>query len=949
MKRTPQAIALLIAWLAILAVLGWFVQRQLVVGADLRLFLPSPTTPEQRLLLEEIGEGPASRVLVIALDGAPPEQLADVSRAFAESLRDSPHFRFVSNGELSLDAIPDELLPYRFLLSPTLDTQTFDADFLRKEIQARVRDLSSPAGTFLEPWLPRDPTLELLKTLQRWQPMQEPRREFDVWFDGAGRRALLIAETRAPAFDPDRQRLAIAQLNAALADASGNTGVTMTVTGAGKFSVMMEARTRGEAQALGTAATVGMILLLLIAYRRIGSLVLSALPLASAGLVGLAAVSAFFGTVHGITLAFGFTLIGVAQDYPLHLLSHRRANHEPVIIARQLWPTLATGVASTCIAYFTFLFSGVIGLAQLACFTVTALAVAGLTTRFALPALMDRVGRDFGDSRFLDRLCDRIAALPRMRWIAVALGVLAVAVVSLAPQPFWENDLAKLTPVPEDLLIADQQLRSQVGTPDMRYLLVVAAADREQVLRRLEALEPELQALVEGGAITGYDHAARYVPSKSTQLSRQQRLPESNALRAALRTALAGTAFRSDVFEPFIRDVEQARTLPPLTPEKLRASPLGAALDMLMTQRQGNSNALVTFSGVKDVAALQALATAAGNDVKLLDVKDASESLIAAQRTRILWTLSVAVLLLIAVIAFALRSKSRVYRVLAPMALTTVLVLAVLRATGVSLNLFHLIALILAAGLGLDYALFFEHAAQDRAEQRRTLHAVLVCSLSTLMVFALLAISDVPVLHAIGFTVSLGVVFNFALALLLTRPDGAAERCRDGKPGKASGRNSATATGPFPGFPSRHRAPGTEISSLIPHQGAMCLLDRLLEWNDERIALETATHRSPDNPLRTAGRLRAIHLCEYGAQAMAVHGALKSQAHGGRATAGMLVSLRSVTFARDFVEDLPGTLRVEAVCLQASASSLQYSFRVLHAEGLLAEGRAAVMLQKESE
>ena len=109
----------------------------------------------------------------------------------------------------------------------------------------------------------------------------------------------------------------------------------MTVSGAGKFSVLMEERTRGEAQALGTAATVGMILLLLIAYRRIGSVVLSALPLASAGLAGLAAVSALFGTVHGITLAFGFTLIGVAQDYPLHLLSHRRPDREPVAIARR--------------------------------------------------------------------------------------------------------------------------------------------------------------------------------------------------------------------------------------------------------------------------------------------------------------------------------------------------------------------------------------------------------------------------------------------------------------------------------------------------------------------------------------------------------------------------------------------------------------------------------------
>ena len=80
-----------------------------------------------------------------------------------------------------------------------------------------------------------------------------------------------------------------------------------------------------------------------------------------------------------------------------------------------------------------------------------------------------------------------------------------------------------------------------------------------------------------------------------------------------------------------------------------------------------------------------------------------------------------------------------------------------------------LIALILAAGLGLDYALFFEHAADDPHEQRRTLHAVLVCSLSTLMVFALLATSSLPVLRAIGLTVSLGVVSNFVLALLLTR------------------------------------------------------------------------------------------------------------------------------------------------------------------------------------
>ena len=128
----------------------------------------------------------------------------------------------------------------------------------------------------------------------------------------------------------------------------------------------------------------------------------------------------------------------------------------------------------------------------------------------------------------------------------------------------------------------------------------------------------------------------------------------------------------------------------------------------------------------------------------------------------------VAVLLTLTV-WIALRQPRRVWRVLLPMALTTLIILAVLRGTGVELNLFHLVALILAAGLGLDYALFFDHAGDDRADQLRTLHALIVCSLMTLLVFCLLALSSIPVLRAIGTTVTLGVLANFVLALLVSR------------------------------------------------------------------------------------------------------------------------------------------------------------------------------------
>jgi predicted exporter len=767
MKRSPTALLLLAVWLTGIVAAGAFARRHLEVGSDLRLFLPAPETAEQRLLIEGIGEGPAARVLVIALEGAPPERLADASRAVVDALRDDGSFVLVANGEIAADAFPEALLPYRYLLSSTLDTRRLDADYLTAALDARAKDLASPAGLFIEPLLPRDPTLELVKVLERWQPARGPRREFDVWFTDEGDRALLIAETRAPAFDSAGQRAALAKLQTAV-ESVGDADVRMTTTGAGTFSVLMEERTRAEAQHLGLAATVGMVLLLLIAYRGVGAVLLSALPLTSAGLAGLAAVAALFGSVHGITLAFGFTLIGVAQDYPLHLLSHSRPKRTPWEVARTLWPTLVTGVASTCIAYLTFAFSGVTGLQQLACFSVTGLIVAALASRFVLPAMLAPPHADRGNSRTLARLWDRMAALPRPLWVPAVVAAVCALVIGATPQPFWENSVTGLTPVPADLLEADRELRQQLGAADLRYLLVVDAANDAAALERLEALDESLQRLVDRGAIENFDHAARYLPSEAAQRRRQSRLPDTETLRSALAEANAAMPFRADVFEPFVADVATARSLVPLTIEQLRTAGIGARVDSLLRSNGSRRSALVALGGVADVEALHALA--ASSSVMLLDVRQAAESLVARQRSRILRSLGFAAALLIGVVALALRSRARVLRVLAPMAVTTLVVVAALSALGFSLTLFHLISLMLVAGLGLDYALFFEHAAHDREEQVRTLHAVLVCSLSTFMVFALLATSTLPVLRAIGLPVAIGVVSNFFLSMFLAIP-----------------------------------------------------------------------------------------------------------------------------------------------------------------------------------
>ena len=762
-------LAALLAWLGVLLLGGWWLGSRLEVSGDLRKFMPAPQTAAQTLLIDELGEGPGSRLLLLAISGDDPASLARQSQALRERLSQSSRFALVANGgDSALEAIPERLRPYRYLLADTFDASPLDAALLHEQLQMRVQDLGSPAAALVEPLLPSDPTLETLKLAESWQPSQAPQRQYGVWFDRSGRRALLLAETVAPGFDPDAQQAALTGIQAAFDAGRAGSGARIEASGPGAFSVDVGGRTRREASWIGTIDSIGLVLLLWIAYRSWKAPLLGALPLASAGLAGLGAVALLFDGVHGITIAFGFTLIGVAQDYPIHLFSHQRPGLSPRASARALWPTLATGVASTCIAYLTFFVSGVDGLRQLAVFTIVGLATAALATRFLLPPLLDAVpAHDAADSRRLARIWTRLEGLPRPR---VALWLLAagcLAVLALAPGAFWENDLSKLAPVPADALARDARLRAELGAPDVRYIVALHARDADGALRGAERLRPLLDALQARGAIAGYDSPARYLPSIATQRARQARLPDTTALQGALATALADSPLRSDAFGPFVEDVAAAKRAPPLRPGDLAGTPLATGLDGLLLQRTDGATALVSLAGLTDPSAVARSVRA--NGAQLLDLKDASESLVREYRQRVLLALALAALLLAATVWIALRDPRRVLRVLLPMALTTLLILAVLRGCGVELNLFHLVALILAAGLGLDYALFFEHAGEDRAEQLRTLHAVIVCSLTTLLVFALLALSSIPVLRAIGSTVAIGVVGNFVLALLVAR------------------------------------------------------------------------------------------------------------------------------------------------------------------------------------
>jgi predicted exporter len=790
MRRGARA-TLLIAWLLALAGLGWMVSQRLKISTDLRSFMPAPTTPDQRLLMEQVGDGPGSQLLLLSISrscascargtgpsmagvGQSDAQLATLSQGLVKALQHDPHYSQVLNGSFDLGALDSGLLPYRYLLSPTLDTQPLDESYLRDQLQQRLDDLSSPAASLLKGLLPRDPTLEMLKLAQRWAPAKSPELRDGVWFTPR-HEALLLVQTVAAGFDPGAQQGAIDGIQQAFHALPGSAGATLELSGPGYFSVVIGAQTRHQADWIGRISTIGFIALLLLAYRSLGSLLLSALPIASAALAGIAALTLAFPEVHGITLAFGFTLLGVAQEYPIRVLSHRRAGEDAVQSVRALWPLLLTAIASACIAYLAFYASGVNGLKQLAVFTIVGLLVAGFSTRYLLPHLLPRRVRDVADMRWLIKARALVDRLPRPRWIPLLVVLAIVLMLMLAPGPFWQNNLAALTPVPPAMLQHDARLREALGAPDVRYLLVLQAPTEQGVLALSEKLQPKVDVLVARHDVDALELPSRYLPPLALQLARQHELPDRATLQQALNEALQGLPFRPGLFQPFLDDVAAARTLPPLTPERYARTPLGQRLAAMLVRRDGHWLGLGTVSGVHDVAALQALGADSGGDVRLLDLKAASESLVAAYRTRILQALLVASVLLVLTITIALRSVRRAFHVLAPMTLATFLVLAVERVAGIEISLFHLVALILAGGLGLHYALFFERDTGDPAEQRRTLHATIVCVLSALLVFGMLAWATIPVLRAIGLTVSLGVAFHFCLSILMAPHAHAAE------------------------------------------------------------------------------------------------------------------------------------------------------------------------------
>ena len=753
-ERPRLAVAL---WLLFLVLSGWQLARTRVV-ADLGAFLPPSATPVQQLLLEQMRSGVASRILLVALGGADQERLAEASRSMAAKLRSNGLFASVQNGgEEGLRADREAFMNYRYLLSPAPGAERFSAPALRASLETALAELATQSAGPLRTVLPRDPTGELRRIFERL-PAAAPAKRAGVWFTGDGRRALLVAETVAGGFDAVAQEAAIAAVQTSASDSH----VQLEVSGPGVFAAASRAAIERDAWLLSLASGTLVLLLLLRIYRRPGVVALCFVPVVSGLAVGTAAVSLAFGNVHAITLGFGATLIGEAVDYPSYACLNAGPGESLRRSLERIWPTLRLAVLTTVLGGLTMLLSSFTGLAQLGLLTMTGVLVAGLVTRYVVPALAGErpvTDRPFAVPVALERATLQARRLGFLVWI-LAAGAAAVLVLNAGR--LWEDDLSAMSPVPDHLKAADRELRRELGAPDVRHLILVQAPSREAALESAEALEGKLDDLVRRGVIRGYDLATRYVPSLAEQKRRLAALPEPSTLRTNLEQALDGLPFQRGVFEPFLRDVEQSRSRGPLAEDDLRGTVLGIKLQTLVVPAGTGWAVLVPLYGVSDARLL-------GAEVPLLDLKAESERLLAGYRFETLRLTALGMGAIVLVLAFGLRNARAVLQVVLPVALGLLITAAVLQLAGQRLTVFHLIAMLLVMGIGLNYSLFFDRPEENPLLRRRMLFALFVTCATTLLAFVTLAFSSNPVLHAIGLTVSVGAAAAFLASAALAR------------------------------------------------------------------------------------------------------------------------------------------------------------------------------------
>jgi predicted exporter len=776
MKNKHRVLPLVLWLTGMLACLLVIFQTHFV--ADLSAFMPRTPNARQQLLIDQLRDGAVARLIMMGIEGGDAAERARLSQALAKDLQQTGLFVAVQNGqEETQERDRAYFFDNRYLLSPAVTPAHFEVDGLHAAISNSIDALSGDAGMTLKRLFARDPTGETLQLLDQFSGLSQPQNIDGAWASRDGKRALLLAFTRAAGSDTEAQSQAVDRARAlfnVLPERSADSRLMMS--GAGVSSAASRNTIQDEVGRLATASFVLVVCLLLAVYRSPTLLVLSLLPVLSGVAVGVAAVSLTFGQVHGLTLGFGTTLIGEAVDYSIYFFIQRSTTQ----VSGNFWRTIWLGVLTSIAGFAALLSSSFPGLAQLGLYSISGLVAAVLVTRYVLPVLTPQTLALRDLSQVAAKLDQGIGRAAALRWPVVALALAATCAVLLHDGSIWNRQLSGLNPIPQSERQVDEQLRGDLGGTDTRYIMALAAPDQEAALQLAERAGAVLQGLVKEQVMAGFSSPATVLPSVALQRARQAALPDAAQAPARLQQALQGLPVRAERLGAFLTDLQTAQQRPPLLRKDLDGTSAALMVDAMLIPRASDVLVLMPLRPMADgpladnipLDQVHAALRAQGlNDAVVIDMLEESSSLFDGYRHEALWLSSLGCLLILVLLMASLRSWVRTLRVAAPLACAVMCVTAALLLQGTQLTILHLVGLLLVVAVGSNYALFFDRGAQTGSAEYRqqTQIALVVANLTSVGSFGLLGLSKVPVLAAIGSTVAPGAFLALVFAAILTR------------------------------------------------------------------------------------------------------------------------------------------------------------------------------------
>jgi predicted exporter len=512
---------------------------------------------------------------------------------------------------------------------------------------------------------------------------------------------------------------------------------------------------------------VGIVVLFLLAFRSVRYVALGLIPLVAGTVCAMAAGLALFGSIHGVTLAFGSSLIGVGIDYSEHYFVHYTASSDegdPEASLLRIWPGLVLGALTTVAGLAGLAWASFPGLREMAVFSTVGVMTALVATRWLLPPLMPREPKASPLVHKLSALLGRVMlAMTRSRRtvMLLPLACLVLCVVG-APRVRWVDDVSGLIAVNPSLAAEDARVRGRVQRVDPGRFVAVVGRDDEEALRKNDEVAARLRAAVAARELEAYHSAHDLVWSSDLQRRSHDMFTRDATLSARFATALTAEGFVASAF----RSLDESYGSPgpgPLTLEDLRQSGL---VDFVRPFRVavGKDVALITtLGGVRDGEAIEARLKDL-NDVFVLDQRAFLKDAYARIRTRTLEMIALGLVAVFLIVHARYRRLRLSLAAFLPAVLAVASTLALLALRGEALNLMHLVGVLLVLSMGADYAIFVVESRNHPEELGATLVSLIVAMLSTVLSFGLLGMSSNPALAALGITAGLGTLLSVVFA-----------------------------------------------------------------------------------------------------------------------------------------------------------------------------------------